>query len=115
MTKGLADEELEGFKAEIIVHVAPVDGDGACPAGEEMNPGHGGLPTAGAVHVRLFACIHRFLPPLFLGPGNRLLRLVLVDVALEDAQAAERQAVEIVLCHHALDSQLHGKLGPLGH
>ena len=37
--------------------VTAVDGDGTSAVGEQMHPGHGGLPAAGAVMVRLLALI----------------------------------------------------------
>lgn len=56
--QGLTDNELQGLKTEILVDVPAVDGDGAGPAGEQVHAGHGGLPAAGAVMIRLLTLIH---------------------------------------------------------
>ena len=61
--QGLADNELQGLQAEVVVDVTAVDGDGTSAVGEQMHPGHGGLPAAGAVMVRLLALIHGLTPP----------------------------------------------------
>ena len=53
--QGLADNELQGLQTEVVVDVTAVDGDGTSAVGEQMHPGHGGLPAAGAVMVRLLA------------------------------------------------------------
>ena len=60
---GLTDQELQGLQAEVIVDVPAVDGDSAGAVGEEMHAGHGGLPAAGAIQIRLLALIHSFVPP----------------------------------------------------
>ena len=61
--QGLTDDELQGIQTKVVVDVTAVDGDGAGAVGEEMHPGHGGLPAAGAIQVRLLALIHIPLPP----------------------------------------------------
>ena len=50
----LVDNELEGFKAEIIVDVTTVDGDLA-GTGIQTNAGDGALSSAGTVEIRLCA------------------------------------------------------------
>ncbi len=61
--QGLANQQLQGLQAEVIVDVAAVDGDRAGAVGEQMHPGHGGLAAAGAIQIRLLALIHSFVPP----------------------------------------------------
>ena len=63
--QGLTDQELQGLQAEVIVDVTAVDGDGTSAVGEQMHAGHGGLPTAGAIEIRLLALIHDRLPPAY--------------------------------------------------
>ena len=59
----LTHDELQGLQAKVIVDVPAVDGDSAGAVGEEMHAGHGGLPAAGAIQIRLLALIHSFVPP----------------------------------------------------
>ena len=61
--QGLTDDHLQGVKAEILLDVATVDGNGAGAAGINLDAGHGGLPTASAVQIRLLRLIHVPLPP----------------------------------------------------
>ena len=62
--QGLADQQLQGLQTEVIVDVTAVDGDGAGAVLEQMDAGHGGLPAAGAIEIRLLALIHDLNPPL---------------------------------------------------
>ena len=59
----LTGDKLQGLQAEILVDVTAVDGDSAGAAGEQMNPGHGGLPATSAVMIGLLALIHSLVPP----------------------------------------------------
>ena len=52
----LIDNELEGFKTEILVDVTTVDGDLA-GTGIQTNAGDGALSSAGTVEIRLCAGI----------------------------------------------------------
>jgi hypothetical protein len=63
--QGLTNDELQGLETEVIVDLTAVDGDDAAAVGDEVNAGHGGLPTAGAVHIGLLGLIgcHIRLPP----------------------------------------------------
>ncbi len=59
--EGLVYDELQGFKTEVIVNVAAVDGNDAS-ARNDANTSNGFLSSAGAVEVRLCTCIHINLP-----------------------------------------------------
>ena len=63
--QGLTNDELQGLETEVIVDLTAVDGDNAAAVGDEVNAGHGGLPTAGTVHIGLLGLIgcHIRLPP----------------------------------------------------
>ena len=61
--QGLTDDELQGLQTEVVLNVPTVDGDGAGAVGEEVDPGHGGLPAAGAVVIGLLTLIHLPYPP----------------------------------------------------
>ena len=61
--QGLTDDHLQGIQAEVIVDVTAVDGNGAGAVREQMDAGHGGLPAAGAIQVRLLRLIHSLNPP----------------------------------------------------
>jgi len=75
--KGLHDDHLQGFTHQILVSVFLIDEDPAL-AGFEVNPGHGSLPPARAVHLifrhincpRLKFHLFRQLRPVWMvGPG----------------------------------------------
>ena len=61
--QGLANQQLQGLQAELIVDVTTIDGNGASAVGEQVHAGNGGLPTAGAIEIRLLALVHARLPP----------------------------------------------------
>ena len=61
--QGLADNELQGLQAEVVVDVTAVDGDGTGAVGEQMHAGHGGLPAAGAVDDKASCSYTWSLPP----------------------------------------------------
>ena len=113
--QGLADDELQGLQAEVVVDVTAVDADGAGAVGEEVDAGHGGLPAASTVVVRLLALIHLRNSSLFLSPGLGLLSRVDVLSAAVDLQTGQRVLGDDVAGHHAADGQLHGQLGLVLH
>jgi len=55
--EGLVDDELECFKAEIIVDVTAVDCDLAC-TGIESYASNGALSSARTIEIRFSTCIH---------------------------------------------------------
>ncbi len=59
--QGLANDELQGFKAEIIIDIAVVDGDFA-GALIKSYAGNGAFSSAGSVEERSIV-IHNLLPP----------------------------------------------------
>lgn len=109
----LADNQLEGVKAEIIVDVSAIDGDAAA-AGINSDAGNGTLSAACAVEIRL-TIIHNFPSPLLFVPGLRLLGFLAVVGVAVDAHAGERFSAERVVRQHALDRHHHGALGVILH
>ena len=67
--QGLANHHLQGLQTEVIVDITAVDGDGAGAIGEQMHTGHGGLTTAGAVHIGILRLIHSLFPPYLTSSG----------------------------------------------
>ena len=111
--QGLTDDELQGLKAEIIVDVAAIDGDGAGAVGEKTDAGDRALAAAGPVKIRLLAGIHVLFSSL--RPDFGLLGRVLVLAAGIDLQALQLGSAQLVLAQHALHGQLEGELRALGH
>ena len=70
-SQGLTDQQLQGLQTEVLVDVTAVDGDRTGAVLEQVHTGHGGLPTAGAIEIRLLALIHASLPPLTRRPRLR--------------------------------------------
>ena len=54
--EGLVDDELEGFKSEVIVDITTVDGDVA-GAGVDTNASYRALSSAGTIEIRLCTSI----------------------------------------------------------
>ena len=59
----LTNDQLQGFKAEVIVDVTAIDDDGAGAAFIDADARDGGLPSAGAVLILFLALVHSLLPP----------------------------------------------------
>src|SRR5699024_5606559 len=56
--QGLADQQLQGLQAAVLVDIAAVEGDGAGAVLIDADAGHGGLPAAGAVVILSLALVH---------------------------------------------------------
>ena len=71
--QGLTNDQLQGLQTEIIVDLATVDGDDAAAAGDEVNSGDRGFPTARAVHIGALADIrcHKCSSSFVSGPRLR--------------------------------------------
>ena len=113
--EGLVNDELQGFKTEVLINVLAVNGDNTA-AGIKTNAGNGLLSSAGAVEIRLYTCIHSFIllfPKLV--QNDRLLCGMVVLCTAENLKARDGLIADGVVGEHALDSKRHSKLGTLFH
>ena len=108
--KGLTDNHLQGVETEIVFDIAVVDRDLAGAAGIQTDAGNTGLSAAGAIEIRLLTLIHRDTPLCF-RPRFGLLRGVDMLGALEDLQAAQSSAADVVRRKHAANGEHHREVG----